>query len=105
MNIRDKKPYIDAMLRHLGYFHDLRDFPGTSNEKLALVRTADARGLITWSAARARYELTHFGWNELLPKRRFGVPSLMLSAAVGGMVGAAALAVYWSPAEGSRLST
>src|SRR5215470_13882186 len=99
MSIRNDKPDIDAMLRHLSYFGDLRDFPSTSSEKLALVRTADTRGLITWSKARARYELTHFGWNELLPKRRFGVPSLMVSAALGGIVGAVALAFVWLPAD------
>jgi hypothetical protein len=97
--MRDDKPDIDAMLRHLSYFRDLRDFPATSIEKLALVRTADTRGLITWSKARARYELTHFGWNELLPKRRFGLPSLMVSAALGGLAGAVALGVLWLPAD------
>jgi len=102
--MRDDKPDIDAMLRHLSYFRDLRDFAGTSTEKLALVRTADTRGLITWSKARARYELTHFGWNELLPKRRFGVPSLMVSAALGGIVGAVTLAVLWLPADGPHRS-
>jgi hypothetical protein len=97
--MRDDKPDIDAMLRHLSYFRDLRDFPATSTEKLALVRTADTRGLITWSRSRASYELTHFGWNELLPKRRFGLPSLMVTAALGGIVGAVTLAVLWLPAD------
>src|SRR5262249_51167992 len=105
MSIKDESRHIDAMLRHLGCGHDLRDFPATSTEKLALLRIAGARGLIEWRKTRARYELTHFGWNELLPRRRFGVASLMLSAAVGGMVGAAALAVYWPPADASRPST
>jgi hypothetical protein len=103
--MRDDKPHVDALLRHLGCFHDLRDFPRTSTEKLALVRIADARGLITWRRARARYELTHFGWNELLPRRRFGVASLMVSAALGGIVGAIALAVFWLPADERHRST
>src|SRR5437879_4997077 len=99
MSQRDHGPDIDAMLRHLGRGDDLRNLPGTATEKIAVVRTAGARGLITWSRARGRYELTHFGWNELLPRQRFGVASLMASAAVGGLAGAAALAVLWSSAD------
>ena len=101
MDMRDEKPHIDAMLRHLGCFRDLRDFPGASTEKLALLRTAAARELIIWRKARARYELTHFGWNELLPRRRFGVTSLIVSAATGGIAGVVA-AVFWLPADASR---
>jgi hypothetical protein len=104
MKIRDDRPRIDAMLRHLGCGRDLRDFPGTASEKVALVRIAGARGLITWRRARDRYELTSIGWDELTPRRRFGVSSLVLSAAMGGIVGSLALAVFWLPDDGSRRS-
>jgi hypothetical protein len=52
--------------------------------------------------ARARYELTHFGWNELLPKRRFGVPSLIISAATGGIAAGIAVAFLWLPVHASH---
>jgi hypothetical protein len=87
---------IDAMLRHLAAGADLQDFPGTKFEKLALVRTAGRRGLIAWEATRSRYELTPAGWGELSP-RRFGLPSLMVSTALGASIGAAALAFLWLP--------
>jgi hypothetical protein len=102
MQITDEGYRIDAMLRHLGCGCDLRDFPATANERVALVRTADARGLITWRKARARYELTHFGWNELLPKRRFGVPSLIISAATGGIAVGIAVAFLWLSVHASH---
>jgi len=93
---------INELLRHLGCGQDFEDFPGTASEKLALVRTACTRGLIGWSKARRRYEVTPAGWTELMPRRRYGVASLMISAAAGGIIGAAALGVYWLPADGSH---
>jgi len=95
---------MDAMLRHLGCGHDLRDFPGATTEKLALIRAAGARDLIAWKKTRARYELTSHGWDRLMPAHRFGVGSLMMSAAAGGIAGAVALAVFWLPADAPRLS-
>lgn len=95
---------INAMLRHLGCGQDLQDFPGTASEKIALVRIAGARGLIAWSKARSRYEVTAIGWSELMPRRRYGLASLLVSAAAGGLIGAAALGVYWLPANGSHSS-
>ena len=95
---------MDAMLRHLGCRHDLCDLPGTTSEKLALIRTAGARGLIAWRKTRAQYELTSAGWNALMPRRRFGVAALMMSAATGGMAGALAAGVFWLPADASRPS-
>ena len=102
MNGKDDGRNLDAMLRHLGSGRDLREFPGTTTEKLALIRTAGARRLIEWRKTRARYELTSYGWNALMPARRFGVASLMISAATGGMAGAVAAAVLWLPADASR---
>jgi hypothetical protein len=104
MNVKDEGRAMDAMLRHLGCGCDLRDFPSSSTEKVALVRIAGARQLIAWHKARARYELTAFGWNRLMPARRFGVGTLMMSAATGGMAGALAAAVLWLPADVSRSS-
>ena len=80
------------MLGHLGWGLDLRDFPGTTSERVALMRTASRRGLITWRKARGRYELTSVGWSELMPRRRFSLASLILSSVMGALVGAAALA-------------
>jgi hypothetical protein len=102
MKIRDDGPRIDAMLRYLGCGRDLRDFPATANEKVALIRTASARGLIAWRRTRARYELTSFGWNALMPRRRFGVASLITSAATGGIASVVAAAVFWLPADAAR---
>ena len=103
MKMRDDGPRINAMLRHLGSGRDLREFSGTTTEKLALTRTAGARGLIAWHKTRARYELTAHGWNALMPARRFGVASLTtMSAATGGIVGVFAMAVLWPPADASR---
>src|SRR5262249_55074642 len=104
MNTMDEGRNMDAMLRHLGCGQDLRDFPATSTEKLALIRTADTRGLIAWRKTRARYELTSLGWDRLTPTRRFGAGSLMMSAAAGGVASAVALAVFWLPADASRPS-
>ena len=91
------------MLRHLSCGRDVRDFPASANEKIALIRTADARGLIAWRRTRARYELTSIGWNELMPRRRFGVPSLIMSAAAGGVASVMAVAFFWPPADASRV--
>jgi len=102
MKIRDDRYQINAMLRHLGCGGDLREFPASTNERVALVRTAGARGLIAWRKTRARYELTSSGWDELMPRRRFGIPSLIISAATGGMAGVIAVAVFWLPADASR---
>jgi hypothetical protein len=102
MKIRDDGHRIKAMLRHLGCGRDVRDFPASANEKVALIRTADTRGLIAWRKTRARYELTSIGWNELMPRRRFGMPSLIISAATGGVAGVIAVAVFWPPADASR---
>jgi outer membrane biosynthesis protein TonB len=94
-NTRDERLRIQAVLRHLGSGTDLRDFPGSASEKVALVKTANQRGLIAWHKARGRYELTPAGWCELAPTRRFGVGSMMLGTTLGATLGAAALAVFW----------
>jgi hypothetical protein len=100
MNRQDEGPNIDAMLRHLGSGRDVCEFPGTATERVALVRTARARGLIAWRKARARYELTPIGWIRLAPRPRFGVASLIVGTAVGALVGGAALIAFTSlPAD------
>jgi hypothetical protein len=104
MNPSDDRTKIDAVLRHLGCGQDLRDFPGTASEKLALIRTAASRGLIAWQRGRGRYELTSVGWSELTPRRRFTLASMVASTAVGAAVGAAALAILWLPADASYRS-
>jgi hypothetical protein len=102
MRATDDRTRIDAVLRHLGCGQDLRDFPGTASEKLALIRTAASRGLIAWQRGRGRYELTSIGWSELTPRRRFTLASMAASTAVGAALGAAALAILWLPADASH---
>ena len=94
-NTRDDRLRIQAVLRHLGSGAGLRDFPASASEKVALVKTANQRGLIAWHKGRGRYELTPAGWCELAPTRRFGVGSMVLGTTVGATLGAAALAVFW----------
>jgi hypothetical protein len=94
--MRKNHATMDAMLRHLAAGEDVDAFPGTKFENLALVRAATRRGLIAWDEEQNRYGLTPAGWSELTP-RRFGLPSLMVSTAVGAAVGAAALAMLWVP--------
>jgi len=103
MNKNDDRTRIDAILRHLGCGGELRDFPATDSEKLALIRTAGSRRLVAWHKGRARYELTPIGWSELTPRRRFGLGSLMASTALGATVGAAVLGFFWVSADASRL--
>lgn len=93
------------MLRHLAGGRDPRDFPGTPSQRLALVRTADARGLIAWRKAPARYEVTAAGWSRLAPRPHFGLPSLLLSTAIGAVIGAASLAIVWLPDDRSHRPT
>jgi len=87
---------IDAMLRHLASGGEAQDFPGTKYENLALARTVERRGLIAWDGEGNRFVMTPAGWSELTP-RRFGLPSLVVSTAMGAAIGAAALAFLWLP--------
>jgi hypothetical protein len=103
MNKSDDRSRIDAILRHLGCGGALRDFPGTESEKLALIRIAGNRGLVTWHKGRGRYEVSPIGWSELTPRRRFGLGSLMAGTAVGATVGAAVLGFFWVSADAARL--
>lgn len=104
LNTNAEKMRIEAMLRHLGSGADLRDLPTSASEKVALVKTANQRGLIAWHKSRGRYELTAAGWCELAPGRRFGVGSIMLGATLGATLGAAALAVFWLTAGAAHVS-
>jgi hypothetical protein len=93
---------IDTMLRHLGSGHDFQNFPGTTAEKLGLMRTANARGLIAWSKARGRYELTRIGWRQVAPRQGVGLASLVVCTSIGAMIGAGALAALWLPDDASH---
>jgi hypothetical protein len=95
---------IEAMLRHLGSGADLRDLPTSASQKVALVKTANQRGLIAWHKSRGRYELTTAGWCELAPSRRFGLGSIMVGTTLGATLGAAALAVFWLTAGAAHVS-
>jgi len=95
---------IDTVLRHLGSGHDLQEFPGTTAEKLGLIRTAGARRLIAWNKARGRYELTSRGWQRMAPRRGLGLAPLLISVTIGAAIGAGALAVLWPSADASHRS-
>ena len=90
----------DAMLAHLATGGDALDFAGTKYENLALARTLQGRGLIAWDGEGGRLVLTPAGWSALTP-RRFGLPSLAASAAVGA-IAVAALAFLWLPGARSQ---
>jgi|SRR6516164_3250587 len=83
---------IDTMLRHLGSGRDLEDFPGTADEKLALILTAAASGLIAWSTARGRFELTPVGLRPETSRRGSRSASLVVGTTVGAAVLVGALA-------------
>src|SRR5262249_23404399 len=104
MNPTNDRAAIDAILRHLGCGQDLRNFPGTASEKLALVRTAGRRGLIVWRRGRGRFELASIGWSELKPRGRFALGTVMSAAAIGATVGVVAQAVLWLPVGASQRS-
>jgi hypothetical protein len=87
---------IDAVLRHLAAGGEIQDFPGTKYENVALARSIERRGLVLWDKEGHRYTLTPAGWGALTP-RRFGLPSVMVSSAVGAAIGAAAIAFLWLP--------
>jgi hypothetical protein len=93
---------IDAMLAHLATGGDALDFAGTKYENLALARTLHDRGLIAWDGERNRFGLTPAGWSALTP-RRFGLPSLAASAAMGA-IAVAALAFLLLPGARSQNS-
>jgi hypothetical protein len=95
MNTNDERMRIRAALRHLGSGADLRDFPATASEKIALIKTASQRKLVAWNRSRGCYELTAAGWCELAPSRRFGVGSMLVGSAAGATIGAVALAAFW----------
>ena len=102
MHTKDERIRIHAVLKHLGSGGELREFPATASEKVALVKTASQRKLIVWHRGRSRYELTSAGWCELAPSRRFGVGSMMLGTTIGATLGAAALGVFWLAAGESH---
>ena len=104
LNTNAERMRIEAMLRHLGSGADLRDLPVSASEKVALVKTANQRGLIAWHKTRGRYELTAAGWCELAPTRRFGVGSIMVGTTLGASLGAVALAVFWLTAGSAHVS-
>src|SRR5262249_7393159 len=93
---------IDTMLRHLGSGHDLQDFPGTADEKLALILTAAARGLIAWSKARGRFELTPIALRPETPTRGSGSASLVVGTSIAAVIAAGALAALWLPVDASH---
>jgi hypothetical protein len=56
---------IGAAMEHVQDHGNLDSFPGSQNEKLALMLTARRQGLVMWDRARERYELTSLGRQRL----------------------------------------
>jgi hypothetical protein len=52
---------IGAALAWISQQGNLDDFPGSRNERLALMTTAIRRGLVAWDRGRDRYKLTQLG--------------------------------------------
>jgi hypothetical protein len=102
---KSRRANIDAMLRHLASHHDPQDFPSTAYERQALIETAGKRRLIEWQKDRRRYELTPNGWRRLRRNGGLGLPALAIGAGVGAAIGAAALVMFWLPADRSASHT
>ena len=58
---------LGSVLEHIDRQGNLDDFSGTQSEKLALMRTANRRGLVSWNSTASRYDLTNLGRQQLLP--------------------------------------
>jgi hypothetical protein len=52
---------IGAALAWIGHHGNLEDFPGSRNERMALMTTAIRRGLAAWDRSQDRYKLTKLG--------------------------------------------
>jgi hypothetical protein len=76
----DDRAKIRAVLRHIHRGQDFRDFPGTKNEKLALVARIARRRLVKWERERGRYRLTWIGRWQLGREGRS--PTSLFSAKV-----------------------
>jgi hypothetical protein len=59
---------LGSALEHIERRGNLDEFPATAKEKLALLTTANRRGLVQWNRSDSRYELTSLG-------RRLGIKS------------------------------
>src|SRR2546421_550064 len=65
---------ISAAMEHLEEHGNLDSFPGSQNEKLALIMTAGRQGLVGWNRERERYELTSIGRERLGMRRMLREP-------------------------------
>src|SRR5947209_1642763 len=65
---------ISAAMEHLEEHGNLDSFPGSQNEKLALIMTAGRQGLVSWNRERERYELTSVGQERLGMRRMLREP-------------------------------
>src|SRR5437588_7794375 len=76
---------LGAALEHLDRRGNLDEFPATANERLALLTTANRRGLVRWNRTDSRYELTSLG-RRLGIKHAPGEPDPAAAAIPGGTV-------------------
>ena len=60
---------IGAAMEHVQDHGNLDSFPGSQNERLALMLTASRQGLVMWDRAGERYELTSLGRQRLGMRR------------------------------------
>ena len=119
---------IGAALAWISQQGSLEDFPGSRNERLALMTTAIRRGLVAWDRGHDRYKLTQLGKTQAAsyspnikptkgpeedsPAVKSGLPARLLDRferrpytmiaaffAIGAAVGAAAA---WAPSSAPR---
>ena len=60
----DDASRLGEALQHIGQHGDLRAMPGTRTAKVALVKTAQIKGLATWDRADECYRLTPEGYRR-----------------------------------------
>src|SRR5438552_6788606 len=68
VNVLDEERLrIGAALTYLKEQGNLDGFPARRNERMALMATAERRGLVVWDRNRERYEVTRLGESALAP--------------------------------------
>jgi hypothetical protein len=92
---------INALLSHLGDGGDLRRFPGTRHEVLALVAAAGRRNLIAWERSRGRHVLTSAGRKQIGARR--DRRATFSAKAMKAALGAVAVAAIWFATDVSSL--
>jgi len=78
VNVLDEERLrIGAALTYLKEQGNLDGFPARRNERMALMATAERRGLIVWDRNRERYEVTRLGESALVPYSSLEIEAAM----------------------------